>query len=317
MALFFFRLLILTLTKTKDNAMHNLRFWFDKILMIVKKFLKNFMNKNGNLLKNGSKPKFSDAKFISLSLLAENPMHYSENYLFKLFHKNCKKKFPNLIERSRFNRRSKNLYYLTEQLRSFLVESLLEGEYCFLIDPMPISIVCLARANLSRISKEDIHTASGKGYCVSQDQFYDYKLHAVTSVNGVITRFDLSPTNVHDTEHLKQVRTNYPVYTILGDMAYLSDLLQLEHFERNSITPMRRNQKNYRKQPAIFRYLEKSIKTVFFQFHDQFNIQKNYSKKFWRMATHILSKLTAFTLLQYMNKYEFHNKLNHVKQALL
>jgi hypothetical protein len=219
------------------------------------------------------------------------------------------------------NRRRKNLYYLTEPLRISLVQSLVEGEDTFLIDSMPISIVRLSRANRSRVCKEDIRTAPSKGYCASQDQFYyGYKLHARTAMNGVITHFDLSPANVHDIEYLKQISAYYPGCTILGDMAYLSDPLQLELFEQNrllTITPMRRNQKNYRKQPALFRHLRKRIETVFSQFHDQFNIQKNYAKKFWGLATRILSKLTAFTLLQYLNKYEFHNKLNHVKHALL
>jgi hypothetical protein len=35
------------------------------------------------------------------------------------------------------------------------------------------------------------------------------------------------------------------------------------------------------------------------------------------LATRILAKLTSFTLLQYLNKYEFGNKLNHVKHALI
>jgi len=41
----------------------------------------------------------------------------------------------------------------------------------------------------------------------------------------------------------------------MKDMAFLSEPLQLELFEQNRlliITPIRRNQKNYRKQPAIF-----------------------------------------------------------------
>jgi hypothetical protein len=63
--------------------MHNLRLKFDKILVIVKQSLKKFLNEDGNLPKNGSKPKFSDAEVIALSLLAESLMHYSENYLFK------------------------------------------------------------------------------------------------------------------------------------------------------------------------------------------------------------------------------------------
>ena len=154
-------------------------------------------------------------------------MFYSENYLYKLLHKNFKEEFPNLSERSRFNRRRKSLYYLIERLRTSLVQSLVEGEDTFLIDSMPIPIVRLARANRSRVCKEDIRTAPNKGYCASQNQFYyGYKLHAVASMNGVITHFDLSPANVRDIEYLKQIKDYYPGCTLLGDMAYLTHLEQ-------------------------------------------------------------------------------------------
>lgn len=321
MALFYPKLLNVSLTKTKDNAMHNLRTKFDNILSIVKHSLTNFLDKNGNLPRSGPKPRFSDAEVISLNLLAESLMITSENYLFKFMHNNLKDQFPNLIERSRYNRRKRELFSLIEQVRIELVKHLIGQEDTFLIDSMPLPIVKLSRSARTRICKEEFSRAPDHGYCASQNQnFYGYKLHATSTINGVITHFTLTKAHVHDIEYLQEIRHFYPGCTILGDRAYLSDPLQLELFENESlmlITPMRRNQKNYRKQPGLFRRLRKRIETVFSQFCDQFQIQKNYAKTFLGLATRILSKITAFTLLQYLNKYKFNNKLNHVKHALL
>jgi len=107
MALYFFIIELIKLTKTRNNAMHNLRDRFDKNSAIVKRSLKNLLDPDGNLPRRGKKPKFSDVEAIALSLLSESLMIDSENYLFKLLHNNYKEQFPNLIERSRFNRRRK------------------------------------------------------------------------------------------------------------------------------------------------------------------------------------------------------------------
>ena len=80
---------------------------------------------------------------------------------------------------------------------------------------------------------------------------------------------------------------------------------------------MRINQKNYKKQPAVFRKIRKQIETIFSQFCDQFKNQKNYAKTFAGLATCILAKITGFSSLQFLNKYEFGNQLNHVKHALI
>jgi hypothetical protein len=78
---------------------------------------------------------------------------------------------------------------------------------------------------------------------------------------------------------------------------------------------MRSNQKNYRRQPALFRKVRKWIETLFSQLVDQFVIRVNYAKTFVGLATRILSKVTAFTLLQFLNS--INNKpLNHIKHAL-
>lgn len=301
--------------------MHNLRLKFDKILLIVKRSLENLLDDDGNIPKRGPKPQFSDIEVITLSLLSECLMYDSENYLFAMLHKNYQSEFPKLIERSRYNRRRRALVHLKEQVRQHLVGHLAQGEDTFVIDSMPIQICKFSRAKRVKVCREDYRTAPSYGFCpAQQNTYFGYKLHGVSTVNGIITSFDLSKANMHDIEYLQDIRDSYAGSILLGDRAYLSEPLQLELFETHELllqTPMRINQKNYHKQPAVFRKVRKRIETIFSQFCDQFHIQRNLAKSFSGLATRILAKLTGFTLLQYLNKYEFGNKLNHVKHALI
>ncbi|MDR2037360.1 MAG: transposase [Bacteroidales bacterium] len=71
--------------------------------------------------------------------------------------------------------------------------------------------------------KEDYATAPDKGYCASQSSnYYGYKLHAVCTIDGVFTDFDLTQASVHDIHFLKNIKSMYENCTILGDKGYLS-----------------------------------------------------------------------------------------------
>ncbi len=76
---------------------------------------------------------------------------------------------------------------------------------------------------------------------------------------------------------------------------------------------MRRNQHNYKRQACIFRKSRKRIETLFSQLCDQFMIQRNYAKSFEGYKTRILSKITAVTIVQYINKFIFDRNINNIK----
>lgn len=301
--------------------MHNLIEKFTKILSIVKENLIDVLNEDGNLNKPGHKPKFSDAEVITLSLLSEALMIDSEHYLFKVLNKNFKTTFPNLIDRSGYNRRRRKLSWLTEKVWRSLVKELSSGEDTFVIDSMPIHICKFSRARRARVCRDSYETAPDYGFCAAQHQtYFGYKLHSLASLNGVIADFELTKASIADIHYLKEIKYRYTGCTILGDRAYLSNPLQTELFEEHRIllnTPMRNNQKDYKKQPAIFRKSRKRIETVFSQFCDQFKIQTNYAKLFDGFATRLMAKIAAFTLLQFLNVFEFARELNHVKHTLL
>ena len=76
---------------------------------------------------------------------------------------------------------------------------------------------------------------------------------------------------------------------------------------------MRINQKNYQKQPYIFRKSRKRIETLFSQLCDQFMIRRNYAKSFLGFKTRIVSKITALTIIQVINKFSFNRNINNLK----
>ncbi|MEA3391701.1 MAG: IS982 family transposase [Candidatus Marinimicrobia bacterium] len=300
--------------------MHNLKTNFDKIFPIVKDSLNNFLDSDGNTFKSGRKPKFSDLELITLSITAEALSISSENLLFHKLKSDYASCFTNLIDRSQFNRRRRFLTHYIQQAQKYLAKQLSDSEDTFLIDSMPIPICRFARARRLKICKHSLDTAPDYGFCAAQNSHYfGYKLHGVCSLDGIFTDFDLSKASIHDIHYLQDIKDNYPHCLLLGDKGYLNAMNQLDLFETyhlNLQTPLRKNQKDYKPQPKIFRKTRKRIETLFSQLHDQFHIYQNYAKSFSGLAVRILSKITALTVLQFINK--LNNKpLNHIKHALI
>lgn len=79
---------------------------------------------------------------------------------------------------------------------------------------------------------------------------------------------------------------------------------------------MRTNQKNYKKQDWVFRKTRKRLETLFSQLCDQFMIRRNYAKSFNGFKTRILAKITALTLIQFINKFDFNRPINNLKVAI-
>ncbi len=89
--------------------MHNLKTNFDKIFGIAKSCFNDSINADDNFYSYPGKPKMSDCEIIAMSILCESIGIDSENYLFGKLKSDHLSDFPNLIDRSRFNRRKKNL----------------------------------------------------------------------------------------------------------------------------------------------------------------------------------------------------------------
>ena len=292
--------------------MNNLRANYERILEVLKK-----ISTDRQLPMQRRRPAMSDLELISLSLTAEYMGIDSENDLFRKL-PSC---LGNKIDRTVYNRRKRRLMPYQNAIRMQLAESFNESEDVFIVDSMPLEICKIARSSRSKICKEELYSMPSKGYCASQKMYYyGYKLHAVCSLKGVFQSVDLTAANVHDIHYLGDLSNELSDCTLLGDKGYLSAEIQLNLFESSNIrldTPKKNNQKSYNPQFSLFRKSRKRIETLFSQMCDQFMVRRNYAKSFDGFKTRILTKITAMTVIQYINKNIFNRNINNLKISII
>ena len=105
---------------------------------------------------------------------------------------------------------------------------------------------------------------------------------------------------------------------MIGDLGYISAEIQLNLFETARINlevPYRSNQKDWQPFHKPFAKARKRIETLFSQFDDQFNIMRNYAKEYIGFFTRIISKVSALTVSQYLNKIN-NRPIGRIKYAL-
>ena len=185
---------------------------------------------------------------------------------------------------------------------------------------MPLEICKNARATRSKICRDVEYAKPTKGYCAAQKSYYfGYKLHGICSLSGVFQSIDITPASIHDIHMMKDVKMTYSKCTLLGDIGYLLAEIQLNLFETVQInlqTSKRKNQLDYIEQPYVFKKGSKRIETLFSQMCDQFRIRENFAKTFVGFKTRIISKITAITLIQHLNKFVFNRPINNLKVNL-
>lgn len=179
--------------------MNNLDAIYDFILNELRK-----LTLNENFYFKPIKPKLSDLELITINISAEYLSLDSEYHLFRYL---SNSKLKGMIERSVYNRRKRKLFLHMENIRKIMVDRFHDIESIFIVDSMPLEICKNARANRSKICKEDEFSFPSKGYCASQSSYYyGYKLHAICSVSGIFQSFDISTASIHDIHFLQDIK---------------------------------------------------------------------------------------------------------------
>ena len=129
----------------------------------------------------------------------------------------------------------------------------------------------------------------------------------------------MTKASVHDIRYLQDVKYQYHDCTIFGDRGYIGADVQLDLFETAHIkleVPYRLNQKDWKPIFVPFANARKRIETLFSQLCDQFMIVRNYAKQTQGLFTRIIAKISALTILQYVNKIR-NKPIGQVKYALI
>ncbi len=181
------------------------------------------------------------------------------------------------------------------------------GEEQFFVDSKPIEVCRVARGKTLQDGACRQFLASSRLRLLVLRRtriIFGYKLHALCGLSGVIHSYDLSKASVADLHYMKDVKHTYHDCSIYGDKGYIGADVQLDLFETAHIRlecPYRLNQKDWKPTFIPFAKARKRIETIFSQLTDQFLVIRNYAKITNGLFARIIGKISALTILQYVN----------------
>jgi IS5 family transposase len=254
----------------------------------------------------GPKPDCSDSEIIAIALISESRGWDKETELYDNW-KPYLALFPNFPERSRFNRRRRNLAQAINMVRRKVLQrmDLSQDNQC-IIDSMPVQAIEFHLVPSSTGDWEAYGARFGKVSSKNQTIF-GYKLHLLVTLNGVITDFELAPANATDLAAGEELLAQHRNLTVLGDKGYVSKSVAESLQLHNGVTLLALRRKNQKEQlpPALKKFINKVrqlIETVNGQLTQQFNVEKNLAHSFYGLCARLYTKLTAHTLCIYINR---------------
>src|SRR5437763_9711149 len=259
------------------------------------------------LKRPGPAPKLSDSEVVTIALYQELIGEPREDHFFRLHHASLRTFFPGLNERSRYNRRKRDLWSVILDVRVSLqiVQEAVQLEETAAIDSAPVPCVGYKR---TKQASEFVGTAD-YGVCSSKAmKYFGCKLHSVVGLSGIILGFLLTPANRYDNQPVVELldSVSHHLKRLLGDGAYNDVALQRYLAQYRSVellAPAKVNQPPHRSKPAQrqLNRLRLICETVNAQLQEQLHLSKHYAKSTWGLVTRIAAKVTAHSLGMMVN----------------
>jgi hypothetical protein len=256
----------------------------------------------------GPRAGFTDSEVLTASLVAELVGLDAETRCLAYLRRNHPTLFPLLPERSRYNRRGRQLAEATNRVRGAIMERLwrvleAEGAALCAIDGVPVPAVGFPHAR----HDHRWYGEAAYGRVASKRQtIYGFKLHLLVGAAGLVLDFALVAANAADSTLAEQLLIDKAGLTVLGDKGYVDGPLHQLLAWRNGLTVLTPRRKNQRDQlpAALTRAIHAArqiVETVNSQLVGQLALQRNRAKSVWGLAARVHAKLAAHTLGLYLN----------------
>jgi hypothetical protein len=257
----------------------------------------------------GPAPHLSDSEVITIALYQELIGEPREDHLFRLHHSSLQTFFPGLNERSRYNRRKRDLWSVILAVRVSLqiVLDALALEETAAIDSAPVPCVGYKRGKQG----SDFVGMADYGVCSSKAmKYFGCKFHSMVSLTGVIMSFLITPASPYDNQPVVELLDSFSHHLkrLLGDGAYNDAALQtfLEQYRSlELLAPVKVNQPPVRSKSAQqqLNRLRLICETVNAQLQEQLHLSKHYAKSTWGLMTRIAAKVTAHSVGMMVNAF--------------
>lgn len=144
------------------------------------------------------------------------------------------------------------------------------------------------------------------GRCPSKKEtYFGFKVHALITLEGYISAFEITPASVDDREGLRDFAENHLGLVILGDKGYTGEALSAD-MQNKGICLMSLKPSNYKKnwpteiRRLIFRF-RRRVETVFSQLSGQLNAERVLAKSFRGLCTRLQNKVLGHNLCMAFN----------------
>lgn len=274
------------------------------VYTIIDDLYKQFVPASVSQRRNVNTAKMSDSEIITLSICGELVGTDSENAWYSFVKRNYRHLFPKLCSRTRFNRTRRALLQVTELLRQKLIQSFpIPSSRYFIIDSFPLPVCRFGRARFCHSFRAD---GANYGRCPSKKEtYFGFKVHALITLEGYITAFEITPASVDDREGLRDLAENQFGLVILGDKGYTGENLY-DDMRKKGICLMSLKPSNYKKnwpreiRQLIFRF-RRRVETVFSQLSEQLNAERVLAKSFRGLCTRLQNKVLGHNLCMAFN----------------
>lgn len=259
------------------------------------------------LRRPGPKPALTDSEVVTIAIYQELIGEPREDHFFRLHAEGLREYFPALNERSRYNRRKRDLWsvILAVRLSLQIVLDALVREETAVIDSAAVPCVGLKRNK----ALSDFTGFADYGVCSSKAmKYFGCKLHTIVSLTGVVMGWLLTSAAPYDNQPLTELLDSLPHHLrqLLGDGAYNDQQLQgyLQQYRQLVLlAPVKANQqpKRTKQQQTTQNRFRLICETVNAQLQEQLHLSKHYAKSIWGLMARIATKLTAHSVGMMVN----------------
>lgn len=271
------------------------------IFTITDEVLKASLAIGSALRRPGPMPQLTDSEIVTIALYQELIGEPREDHFFRLHGRDLQLFFPCLNERSRYNRRKRDLWSVILAMRCGILVMLRATSHdTAVVDSAPVPVAGYKR---DKTSSAFVGMA-GYGMCGSKAlKYFGVKLHNLVTLTGIILDFVLTSASPYDNQAVMELFEHQKgvLQEVLGDKAYNDQTLQETLTRELGITlwaPRKNNQepagsKEHRKVRHRARLM---VETVNSQLQEQLHLSKHYAKSTWGLFARVAAKVTAHTM---------------------
>ena len=282
----------------------------EELFLITFVLVDDWYQQKGQHLQNtriGVKPVFTDSEILTLMLATDFFGFTSERRYLAFIRANYLHLFPELPDQSQFNRRSRKLRYLLEELRRhWAAEMGVRFETHFLLDTTPVVAVGYRRDK----SRSSFSGSADYGYCSARRlKYFGYKLVMLTTLGGTPFAFELVPANTDERDAADEILDRLPSGSnVWSDKGFIGKDWQADWQTHGVYVWTAKRENQHDRNPPQFDRLLNSVRE---RIEGAFDILKEGGRSVERtlaitvegLCSRVIAKISSVTFRLFLRKF--------------